>query len=298
MLPRSSRLLRLALNCNLVFSALCGLAILIWPAIGPALGPLPGWLMTALGVGLLGFAVLISAVLWRLRVGMALLISVMDFLWVISTLPLAIIPGFLTNQGQVVVVSVAAIVGLWGILQLAGIRAMLRDPNGTANRFKHCVRLTSGATPDKLWPVIRDMGSISRYSSALKSSWLEGGDGPAPGVVRVCTNPNDQSWAEEVVSIDDDARSLVLRFRVEAEDFPFPFAAMTGGWLVSPAPEGSVVDIWWTVRPRQRHLGWLLLAVATIPLDRDMPRLIAAMEAGGEDACKRAATGLPALGYC
>jgi len=298
MFSRSSRLLRFALSCNLVFSALCGLAVLIWPSIGPALGPLPGWLMTSLGVGLLGFAALIGAVLWRLRVGAALLISVMDFLWVISTLPLAIIPSFLTSQGQIVVVSVATIVALWCLLQLAGIRAMLRDPNGTANSFKHCVRLTSGATPDKLWPVIRDLGSISRYSSALKSSRLEGGDRPAPGVVRVCTNPKDQSWAEEVVSIDDDARSLVLRFRVEAEDFPFPFAAMSGGWLVSPAIEGSVVDVWWTVRPKQRHLGWLLLAVATIPLDRDMPRLVAAMEAGGVDASRKAATAMPALGYC
>ena len=254
--------------------------------------------MTGLGIGLVGFAALIGFALWCFRVSLALLISGLDVLWVISTLPMAIIPGFLTSQGQVIVVSVAAVVALACVLQLAGIREMLRDPDGSPDTFKHCVRLTSGASPETLWPVIRDLGSISRYSSALKSSRLEGGDRPAPGVVRVCTNPKDQSWSEEVMSIDDDARSLVLRFRTEAEDFPFPFAAMTGGWSVSPVENGAIVDIWWAVRPKQRHLGWLLFAMATIPLDRDMPHLVAAMVAGGADTSRTATVGLPTLAYC
>ncbi|PWJ20276.1 SRPBCC family protein [Jannaschia seohaensis] len=297
---RSSRLLRLALAFNLAFSTLCGLSVLVLgpAAVGAALGPFPGWFMAGLGIGLLGFAALIGFALWRLRVGLALLISGLDVLWVIGTLPMAIVPGFLTSQGQLVVAGVAAVVGLACILQLAGIRALLRDPKGAPNTFKHCVRLTSGADPDTLWPVIRDLGSIARYGTGLKSSRLEGAEEPAPGAVRVCTNHNDQSWAEEVVSLDDATRSFVLRFRAEAEDFPFPFAAMTGGWSVSPAPEGSVVDIWWTVRPKHRHLGWLLLAVATIPLDRDIRHLVAAMEAGGASTSRTAAVSLPAFAYC
>lgn len=283
MSSRPSLPLRLALSFNLAFSTLCGATVLlVGPAVtGATLGPFPGWFMAGLGLGLLGFAALIGFTLWRLRVALALLISGMDLLWVISTLPMVAFPNFLTGEGQIVVAGVAAIVGLAGVLQLAGIRVMLRDPNGAPNTFKHCVRLASSATPNKLWEMLRDLGSIARYSKGLKSSRLERGDDPAPGAVRVCTNLNNQSWAEEVVSLDDDRRSLVLRFRAEAEDFPFPFAAMTGGWSVSPASEGSVVDVWWTVRPKQRHLGWLLLAVATIPLDIDIRRLVAAMEAGG-----------------
>lgn len=300
MSSRSSCLLRLALSFNLAFSTLCGLTVLLaGPAvIGATLGPFPGWFMAGLGFGLLGFAALIGFTLWRLRVALALLISGMDVLWVIATLPIVAVPGVLTGKGQIVVAGVAAIVVLAGVLQLAGIRAMLRDPNGAPNMFRHCVRLRSGATPDKLWPVIRDLGSIARYSTGLKSSRLQGGEEPAPGAVRVCTNLKDQSWAEEVVSLDDDMRSLALRFRAEAEDFPFPFAAMTGGWSVSPAREGSVVDIWWTVRPKRRHLGWLLLAAATIPLDRDIRRLVAAMEAGGAREWRTTAVDLPALVYC
>jgi len=300
MSPRPSRLLRLALLFNLVFSALCGLTVLgAGPAaVGAALGPFPGWFMAGLGVGLLGFAALIGFAVWQRRIGLALLISGLDLLWVIATLPLGVIPGFLSGQGQVVVIGVAAIVGLACLLQLAGIRAMLRNPAGAPDSFRHCVRLSSPAAPDALWPVIRDLGAISRYSTSLKSSRLEGGAHAAPGVVRVCTNQNDQSWAEEVVSIDDTTRSFVLRFRTEAEDFPFPFAAMTGGWSVKPAPHGSDVDIWWTVRPRHRRFGWLLLALATIPLDRDIRRLVAAMAQGGTDRPGRPMSRLPALAYC
>ncbi|MEQ9314830.1 MAG: SRPBCC family protein [Henriciella sp.] len=300
MTPRSSRLLRLALSFNLAFSTLCGLAMLaVGPAAtGAALGPFPDWFMVGLGIGLLGFAALIGFALWRLRVGLALLISAMDVLWVITTLPMAMFPGFLTSQGQLVVTGVAAVVVLAATLQLAGIRAMLRDPEGAPNTFKHCVRLTSGAEPDTLWQVIRDLGSIARYGTGLKSSRLEGAEEPGPGAVRGCTNHNDQSWAEEVVSLDDAERSFVLRFRAEAEDFPFPFAAMSGGWSVSPARGGSVVDVWWTVRPKQRYVGWLLLAVATIPLDRDIRQLVAAMAAGGASSSRPAGASLPALAYC
>lgn len=296
----SSLFLRLALSFNLAFSTFCGLAVLLTGSttVGAALGPFPGWLMSGLGIGLLGFAALIGFALWRLRVALALLISGLDVLWVFSTLLMTLVPGLLTSEGQVAVIGVAAVVALACILQLAGIRAMLRDPDGPPNTFKHCVRLTSNAAPDALWRVIRDLGSISRYSAALKSSRLEGGESPAPGVVRVCTNLKNQNWSEEVVFIDDDARSLVLRFRTEAEDFPFPFTAMNGGWSVSSTEQGSILDIWWAVSPKHRNLGWLLFAVATISLDRDMPHLVAAMEVGGIELSRKAAVPLPKLAYC
>lgn len=300
MSPKSARPLRLALSFNLVFSASCGLAVLLAgpAAVGAALGPFPGWLMTGLGVGLIGFAALIGVALWRLRVAWALVISGLDLLWVISTLPLVAIPRFLTGDGQLVVAGVAAVVALACILQLVGLRAMLRDPDRAPNTFRHCVRLTSRAAPDTLWPVIRDLGAISRYSAALTSSRLDGGDRAAPGVVRVCTNPTGQTWSEEVVSIDDDARSLVLRFRTEATDFPLPFAAMSGGWSVEGTRAGSIVDIWWTVRPENRRVGWMLFAAMAIQLDRDMPRVVAAMAAGGADQSQTAPRGLPTLAYC
>lgn len=296
----TTRPLRAALAANLTFSTFSALALVIaGPAIGQAMGAFPHWLMTSLGFGLLGFAGLIMFALVRLRPGWALLISGLDLLWVVSTLPLIAVPGLLTLEGRVAVALVAAVVGLFGILQLRGIRASLSPGHGGDNTYLHCVRLQSRATPDDLWEAVRDLGAISRYSTGLRSSRLEGDVDAAPGAARVCTNFQGQIWAEEVVSLDDSERELVLRFRTEAEDFPFPFQAMVGGWVVKPAADGtSTVEIWWSVRPRMRRMGWLLLALMTIPLDRDIRRIVAAMEAGGSDQVNARGRRLPALGYC
>jgi len=73
---------------------------------------------------------------------------------------------------------------------------------------------------------------------------------------------------------------------------------MSGGWSIGSAGDGSIVDIWWTARPENRRFGWLLFALAAIQLDRDMPRLVAAMAAGGADRSQIAPRGLPTLAYC
>lgn len=296
---RSSSLLRLALIFNLAFSALCASALLlVGPMIAQTLGGFPNWIMTGLGVGLVCFVALIALALARLRIGLALIISVLDLLWVAGTLPLLAVPSLLTGLGAGIVLAVGTVVGLAGVMQLRGIHAMLCVDGGLANTFRHCVVMKSKMEPDELWAVVRKLGSISLYSEAVKSSRLENSGEPEHGIVRVCTNNNDQSWSEEVITIDDESHSLLLRFCSEADDFPFPFAEMSGGWTVKPTPEGgSLVEIWWQVRPRQRYFGWLVLALATIPLDRDIRRTIAAMEVGGT-AQARTASALPSFAYC
>jgi len=293
---RSSTPLRLGLTFNLLFSSGCAAA-----SLAQALGGWPTWVISLLGVGLAGFVGLIGYSLWRLRIGLALLISALDGLWVVITLPLIAVPGLLSGAGAMIVAGVAGMVGLAGLLQLRGIKAMLRVEDGEQNVFRHCVNLKSRLDATSLWTIVKDLDSISLYSPSLVSSSVEVGDrtDPEPGAVRVCTNTNGQCWSEEVVEIDDEARSLVLRFRTEAEDFPFPFDEMSGGWIVAPAPDGgSNVQVWWRVRPRQKRLGWLFLAVASIPLDQDMQNVVAAMESGVRGASVRTGTGLPSLSYC
>ena len=290
--------LRQALAGNLTFSALCGLALLIdGPGIAAAIGALPGWVMTGLGFGLLGFALAIGLVLAHLRVGWALAITALDALWVVATLPLIAVPDLLTAQGKAVVASVAAVVALFGFLQARGIRLRLASgaEDGT---YRHCVRLTTEAEPATLWAAIRDLGGIARYSDTLASSKLLDGAVPGPGAVRQCTNRQGQSWREEVISLDDGARQMALRFRTEAPDFPFPFAQMVGGWSVSGATGGGAsVEIWWTIRP-SRRFGWLVLALMTLPLDRDIRRLVAAMSGGKAARPGRPVGPLPALSAC
>ncbi len=277
---RSPLILRSALAINFVLSAGCGLTSIVyasWLAI--TIGALPAWLFTAVGIGLLVFASGIGWTLRRLRIGQALLISALDLLWVIGTLPLVLVPGLLTSAGGAVVLALAVVVGTLGVLQLLGVRRMLLSGTTQAGPYRHCIRIRSAADPAKLWAVIRDLGNISRYSPGLSASRLEGG-AVAPGAVRVCTNTRAESWAEEVTELDDTARRVDFRFRSEADDFPFPLAGLVGGWLVTAAEGGgSDVDVWWEVTPKQRWFGWLVVALMTIPLDRDVPRIVGAMEA-------------------
>jgi len=299
MAPASSRLLRRALALNCLFSLSCGLAgLLNGGAVAETLGALPAWLISAIGAGLILFAGGIAWTLRRLRIGWALLISGLDLMWVLGTLPLTLIPGLLTDQGAGVVALIALAVGTLGIAQLLGIRAMLKDgaPDG---QYRHCIRVRSAAPPDRLWPIVRDLGNIAQYSASLKASRLEVASQAQPGAVRVCTNLRGQSWAEEVSDLDDESRLVRFRFQADAKDFPFPLAALTGGWQVSPDPiGGAFVDVWWTVTPKQRRFGWLVLALMTIPMDQDLPKMVGAMEAAAFGRPQPAKAAGLALGYC
>ncbi len=298
MTRKPAPLLRTALGLNLILSLATGLAaVLFGPVVAAMIGHVPPWLMTGLGAGLLVFAAGIAFALLHLRIGFALLISGLDGLWVILTLPLILVPGLLTLHGAALVVGLAAVVGALGTLQLAGIRALFRA-DAPPGQYRHCIRLRSSADPAQLWRVVRDLGGIARYSAGLSASRLEAEGDVAPGAVRVCTNTRGQSWAEEVVGLDDAVRSVAFRFRSEAPDFPFPLAGLSGGWMVTPnGRDGAFVDVWWTITPKQRRFGWLVLALMTIPLDRDLPRVVGAMAAAanGEQLPRRSAL---AFSYC
>ncbi len=262
------------------------------------MGALPAWLVSAIGGGLILFAAGIGWTLWRLRIGQALAISGLDLLWVIGTVPLTLVPGLFSATGVTIALLVAAAVGTLALVQLAGIRALLRH-GAPAGQLRHCIRVRSAVAPKPLWRIVRDLGGIAQYSASLQASRLEGEGAPAPGHVRVCTNLRGQSWAEEVVALDDSARSVAFRFRAEAADFPFPLAALSGGWQVLPGSDGgSLVDVWWTVTPKQRRFGWLLLAAMTIPMDRDVPAMVGAMEAAAQDQPLPRKAVRPTLGYC
>lgn len=299
MTPRSPLLLKFALTSNLLFSLACGVAALAASSsVAAMIGAAP-WLVTLIGAGLIVFVVAIAAALRRLRILWALGIIALDILWVLVTTPLVVIPGVLTETGGALILGIAAFVALFAVLQLLGLRAMLVKQSANGLAYRHCIGLRSTADPSLLWPVIRDLGAISEFSDALSASRIENGAAVAPGAVRVCTDMNQRQWSEEVVTLDDEARSLTLRFRSEARDFPFPFATLTGGWRVAPHAEGgSDVEVWWRATPKPRWLGWLLFALMASQLDQMVPRIVTGMEARATGKTRPAARGGLALGYC
>lgn len=299
MTERASSLLRWVLGMNLGLSLTSGLIGTLASAwVANLLGLGPAWLIFGVGSGLLLFAAGIAWTVLRLRIGQALIISILDLLWVVVTLPLTLIPGLLTARGDALVVVLAVVVGGLGVSQLTLIRALLKDDRGEG-RYRHCIRVSSAAPPDALWCVVRNLGAIARYSAGLSASRLDGGPEPASGTARVCTNHQGQSWTEEVQELNDAERRVRLRFQSEAEDFPFPLLQLSGGWSVTAKPnDGSLVDVWWTVTPQQKRFGWMLVALMTMALDRDVPKIVAAMEADALGATIETPRVSASLVYC
>lgn len=299
-MPQSNlTILRAALAANGLFSAASGIvAIVATGLVAHALGDWPNWLILAVGIGLLGFASAIFLTVWQIRFGAVLLISILDILWVTGTVPLLLIPDLLSPTGKLVMTSIGLVVALFAALQLYFLRRALLNTTSRPGLYRHCMRVAVTARPDQIWPVIGDLGSIYRHSASLVSTNIIGGDTIEPGVVRVCENHQGAKWGEKLIEIDDRQQSLFLEFQTQEADFPFPFRVMNGGWNVASTPSGAVVDVWWNITPRMKYFGWLLVAIMTIPLNRDMHRVIKSMEAHalGRSATSKSSFGV--LSYC
>jgi hypothetical protein len=120
---RSSRPLQLALLANAAFSTVTGLAVLVFARpLAVTLGVDPAWLLPALGVGLLLFALDLVRTARRPTPRYALWISALDFAWVLgSALLLAVAPHELTTVGRWVVAAVALFVASFGVAQVRGV---------------------------------------------------------------------------------------------------------------------------------------------------------------------------------
>lgn len=120
-----TRSLRTALLSNAVFSATCGLLILVWPVfVESLLGVQVPLLLRLVGFGLLIFAVDLvhQATRPRLAIWRALYASFGDFLWVISSiLGLLLFSNLFAPTGVVVVLVVAGVVLAFGSWQIWGI---------------------------------------------------------------------------------------------------------------------------------------------------------------------------------
>lgn len=117
-------LLRSTLVINGVSTALCGLALLLAPApLAELLGVSPPALLAALGAGLVLYA---AGLFWTARrrpiPGPAAWAAiVLDFGWVVGSVAVVEL-GVLTSIGVGLVALVAAVVLIFAVLQLVGVR--------------------------------------------------------------------------------------------------------------------------------------------------------------------------------
>lgn len=125
-----SRLLRLALRSNAVFSALSAIVFTVASgAIASFLGFLPTQQVFLLGVQLAVFAVWLTWLSTRAAVPrwQVWLIIALDVLWVAGSFQLVLAsPSGLTVGGKWAIALVADVVGLFAILQFVGLRQLTR----------------------------------------------------------------------------------------------------------------------------------------------------------------------------
>ncbi|MBI2516151.1 MAG: SRPBCC family protein [Opitutae bacterium] len=255
--------LRAALLGNAAFSLLSGVSFVIFAA------PLAAFVSAAsqpavfrlVGLGLLVFAGLVGALGRRARPDpwLALGVSFADLVWVLgSAVLLALAWSQLTAGGAALTAGIAAAVLGIALAQLRGIaQTYAADASG---RSLVCLEIHSAGRPDVIWRNLSDLGSIARFAPSLSFSRLRDPAVTRVGAVRECGDHGGREWAELCKRFDAAAREIEADFLVDEPGFPFPFAALEGGWSVRAGEAGgSVVRVWLRGRPKPRLLTPLIL---------------------------------------
>ncbi len=270
--------LRLALLSNAAFSLACALLMLIRPdLVGQWLGVQAPLVLRIVGAGLVIFAadLVHQASRKRMATWRALITCTEDLMWVAATaVLLALFPDVLSGNGTLLVIDVAAAVFLLCCWQLWGIARAHRA--AAPGEYRHCVVVEVNAPAEAMWKVVSDFGGIKNYMPLLKHSEVLDGRKPGLGAVRFCEDHGGRKWSEECTAYSE-GRSLSIRFRTEAPDFPFPFRQMRGGWEVLPSMRGAQVTVWWEFAPRHRLLAPVIMAVFAWQLDREFHKIVARM---------------------
>ena len=280
----SSRLLKIALAGNALFSLTCAAIMLNSPTlVGQWMGFEYPWVYQVIGGGLVVFAMDLLHQATRNSVSSlrALIASLTDFSWVLGTaLILAFYSDYFSGMGKLMLVGIAAGVCAFGILQAVGI-VRLYQVASKPGVLHYCIRATSDAPLEALWRIIANLADIKRYAANLADSRMVNSNELAvseTGAVRECTDLKGKQWQEELVHIAEYER-LTLRFVAEAEDFPFPATAMMGGWAVLPAKQGTQVEVYWDLIPKRAWTAFLLMPVLEYQIKTSFPAVLGRMAA-------------------
>lgn len=241
-----SSLLRGALIANALFSLATGLLLVGFAEpVATAMGEVAPLVLRVIGAGLVPFAAFLVWTAWRpaSRPVFVLVASIADFGWVAGSAGLLVfLPSPFSPLGIVAVAGVAGLVLVFGLLQLAGLRAASRNRDGTTDaRSTFEIRRRVAAPPDVVWAIVRDLETIGRYHPDLRGVEVTG---ERVGARRTCENRSGELWTEEVVHWEEKDRSVTLRFDTDAPDFPYPVEEMVGGWRVEDREGASEVVVW------------------------------------------------------
>ncbi len=294
-----TRTLRVALLANAAFSLSSALVLLCASGTVHRLIQFPDPIvLQALGAGLLLFGLDLThqGTRARMQSWRALLASIADLLWVLASGALMIWPpAHLSATGHLLIAIIALAVFGFGLGQLYGIHRLHWNPR--TQRYRHCLSVAVKVETRDLWPILGDLGSVARFMPSLKSSQLIGAATPGVGAIRECRDLNNRRWQERCTGIEP-GHSITLTFMAEASDFPYPASVMEGGWQLLAHADGSMVRVWWELRPRPFWMAVLLLPMLAWQADQRFPVVIGHMAnaaSGGAAEKSNSSQGAPRL---
>lgn len=283
-------LLRRALLGNAVFSAASAGVMALWaPSLARLLGAVEPAVLYVVAGALSLFAL---DLVHQTRAGhvhplRALGATAGDLLWVAgSGLLLLLWPELLTPEGKAVVAGVAAVVAAFAGLQLLGLARYARNQSGRTDApSRYVLRRRLDAPAERVWQLLRRLDGIGRVYDRIHDVRVDEADGRT---VRTCTAADGRRWSEEVVELDADRRSLVLRFRTEADDFPFPVRTLVGGWIARAREDGCELTLWYEFDLGWGAVGEIGAALIGPALEREMAPVLARI---GQEAARAADRG-------
>jgi hypothetical protein len=235
------RLLASAVSYNALFSAISGVTL----SVGGLLlsGPIgvDGWILVTLGVGLVGFAVLL---LWlhadadRLARGAPFVVAA-DVAWVVAAAVLLVgVPNLLVPVGQVSLAAVSVVVAVLAAAQTVGLRRRGTGPMTAASPVHLQVERIVDAPPEQVWVAISDAGDYGRFAPGIAHTAIVSGE--QEGMVRVCRDDQGGEWAEMCTLWEDGHR---YRMTVDVSSYPAYYRWLleefAQTWTVEPAPTGT-----------------------------------------------------------
>ncbi len=256
----SSNLAANSLRANASFSILAGVALLFAaPMAADLLFAAPAnWHVVTFrifGAGLLLFAIglLVTASNPLLSRKEVLIVCAMDLGWIAGSAALVLFAGPLfTTTGIAIILLIALCIGLFALGQYLGagrLIAPIPEVSITTDGPNLIASVKRGvqAPKDVVWHVMEDHPAYADVADNIAKVEVIKGEGL--GMVRRCSDPKGNSWAE-TCDVYDAGQEYGFRIHAEAADYPYPMSHLTGRWSVAANGTGSEFAINITATPK------------------------------------------------
>ena len=234
---------------NAAFSAFCAYRLLIDTQYYVTLLGFAHYILFGLGVGLIGFCLILLNNLVKPTLVKGVLITFADVGWIVSTSLIALVYHEQFFDGGVRVIFVVNFfVFLAIVFQYASLFQFLKDDQSTYDTYFE-IKKQIKSTKQQFWEVLAKLRDIHQYTASVDTSHADT-EKPGIGTTRYCTSGDDKKWSETVYGWNE-GESISLKFNTGTKGFPFPMEKMNGGWRLLEEKSKRFVVVWFDFTSRK-----------------------------------------------